>query len=333
MTQSISAFWGNPDAIRRVFPVKILDRLSSIAGLRPKPVLCRSGLDREVTAEVRFLFGTWGFEVLSEEEIRTYFPNLEAVFYAAGSVQAFARPFLHCGVRVFSAWAANAVPVAEYTLAQILLANKGFFQLSYSYSQNGLAQWGGLASAFPGNYGCKVGIIGAGMIGKLVIQMLKSHELDVMVYDPFLSDELARELGIEKAPLEQLFSECQTISNHLANNPQTVGLLNYDLFSRMKPGAVFLNTGRGAQVVEEDLCRVMSEREDLAAVLDVTWPEPPQGHLFYQLPNVTLTPHIAGSLGNEVRRMAVFMAEECERFVSGSPCRYEVTESMLETMA
>ena len=102
----------------------------------------------------------------------------------------------------------------------------------------------------------------------------------------------------------------------------------------MKPGAVFINTGRGAQVVEPDLCRVLQERPDIMAVLDVTWPEPPEkGHLFYSLPNVVMTPHIAGSIGDEVCRMAKYMAEEFSRYLAGKSCRYEVTKEMLATMA
>lgn len=75
-----------------------------------------------------YLFSTWGMPALGKEQIRAYFPSLKAVFYAAGSVQGFAREYLEAGVQVFSAWAANAVPVAEFTVAQILLAGKGYFQ-------------------------------------------------------------------------------------------------------------------------------------------------------------------------------------------------------------
>ena len=73
--------------------------------------------------DTEYIFSTWGMPVFTEEEIKEYLPGLRAVFYGAGSVQSFARPFLNCGVKVFSAWAANAVPVAEYTVAQIILAN------------------------------------------------------------------------------------------------------------------------------------------------------------------------------------------------------------------
>ena len=78
-------------------------------------------------SDTEFIFSTWGMPVFTSEEIKEYFPSLKCVFYGAGSVQFFARPFLENGIKVFSAWGANAVPVAEYTVAQILLANKGYF--------------------------------------------------------------------------------------------------------------------------------------------------------------------------------------------------------------
>lgn len=280
--------------------------------------------------DVRFIFSTWGMPEFTEEEIKTLLPNLECVFYGAGSVQYFARPFLNCGVKVFSAWAANAVPVAEYTVSQIILANKGFFRKCSIIKDRG----GFMKDGFPGNFGEYVGIIGAGMIGKLVIGMLKNYKLKVLTFDPFLPDEKAAELGVTKVTLEELFSKCQVVSNHLANNAQTQGMLDGHLFSLMRPNATFLNTGRGAQVVEDDLVRVLRERPDLTAILDVTMPEPPvAGHPFHSLPNCILTPHIAGSLGDEVHRMAEFMAEEYQLYVSGQPTRYEVSLKMLETMA
>lgn len=281
--------------------------------------------------DTEYIFSTWGMSKLSADEIKTCLPSLKAVFYAAGSVQYFARPFLECGVKVFSAWAANAVPVAEYTVAQIILANKGFFKtMRYTDKDYANAE----SKLFPGNYDVKVGIIGAGMIGKLVIKMLKDYNIEVLVFDPFLPDQKAQELGVAKVDLDTLFKECQVVSNHLANNEQTKGMLNGALFEKMLPNATFLNTGRGAQVVEDDLIRVLKERPDIFAILDVTYPEPPvKDSELYTLPNCILTPHIAGSSGNEVHRMAEYMIEEYQHFIKGEPCKYEVTLKMLETMA
>lgn len=290
--------------------------------------------DPEKFKATEFIFSTWGMPTFTEEEIKSCLPSLKAVFYGAGTVQAFARPFLNCGVKVFSAWAANAVPVAEYTVAQIVLANKGFF------SSNRLAKMGDRKAAsqcfrsYPGNYNVKIGIIGAGMIGKLVINILKSYNLKVLVFDPFFPDEKAKELGVKKVSLETLFEECQVVSNHLANNEQTKGMLDGKLFESMLPYSTFINTGRGAQVVESDLIKVLKERPDITALLDVTFPEPPESDSeFYTLPNCILTPHIAGSTGNEVRRMGEYMKEEYKKFIQNEPCKYEVTLEMLKTMA
>lgn len=283
-------------------------------------------------AETEYVFSSWGMPAFDEEEIRKYLPKLKAIFYGAGSVQNFARPFLNCGVKVFSAWAANAIPVAEYTVAQIILANKGFFKSMHFMDYE--TERSDVFSHYRGNYGAKVGLIGVGMIGTLVAQMLQSYHLEVLVFDPFLSEERAKELGVKKVSLETLFSECQVVSNHLANNAQTVGMLNGALFERMPPYATFLNTGRGAQVVEEELIQVLKARPDLTALLDVTAIEPPvEGSPLYTLENCILTPHIAGSFGDELRRMGAYMENEYKNFVNGEPCKYEVTLEMLKTMA
>ena len=285
--------------------------------------------DPERFADTEFIFSTWGMPRFSEEEITLCFPKLRAVFYAAGTVQSFARPFLNCGVHVFSAWAANAVPVAEYALSQILLAGKGFYTHSALMSGGNVAEAQAIREVFPGNYRKKVGLIGVGMIGSLVAKHLQRFDLEVLAFDPFLTKERARELGVTPCSLDELFSTCTVVSNHLANNAETQKMLNYSHFSKMLPYATFLNTGRGAQVVEEDLAKVLSERPDLTAVLDVTFPEPPEeGHPFYTLPNCFLTSHIAGSLGPETCRMAAYMVREFDRFTSGEPFEYEVTLKM-----
>lgn len=287
--------------------------------------------NKEEFKDTEYIFSTWGMPVLTESEIKELLPCLKAVFYGAGSVQGFARPFLNLGIKVFSAWAANAVPVAEYTVAQIILASKGFFK-TMRYTD--IKQAKETLQNYTGNYGIKVGIIGAGMIGKLVLQMLKGYDIDLMVFDPFLPEECAMELCAKKADLETLFSECTVVSNHLANNEKTKGMLCGRLFEKMPPYSTFLNTGRGAQVVESELIQTLKKRPDITAILDVTAPEPPMvGSELYTLENCILTPHIAGSIGKEVRRMGEYMKEEFCKFTHNQPCKYEVTLEMLETMA
>lgn len=172
------------------------------------------------------------------------------------------------------------------------------------------------------------------MIGKLVIRMLKNYHLEVLVFDPYLSDEKAYELGVKKVSLETLFKECQVISNHLANNEQTKGMLGGKLFEMMPPYSTFINTGRGAQVIEQELINTLKLRHDITALLDVVFPEPPEEDSeLYTLENCILTPHIAGSSGNEVQRMGLYMENEYENFINNKELKYEVTYDMLKTMA
>ncbi|MBQ6051998.1 MAG: hydroxyacid dehydrogenase [Clostridia bacterium] len=332
-----AVFFGDADTIERVYSRRILEELRASLAFENDRVINKKEMDeyREQLFRADYLFTTWGMPHFENEEIRTYLPNLRAVFYAAGSVRHFAREFLEEGVAVFSAWAANGIPVAEYTFAEIILASKGFYQRLHRKSDGPDWPERFLATEFSGNYEIKVGIIGAGMIGRMVIERIKTLDnVEIMVFDPFLPDEKAAELGVKKTDLAMIFSECDVISNHLANNPQTVGILNGKLFSMMKPCAVFLNTGRGAQVVEADLINALRSVPTRTAVLDVTRPEPPEKDSpLYTLPNVFLTPHIAGSIGNEVHRMAEYMFEEWKTFDRGLPTRYSVTLDMLDTMA
>ena len=332
-----AVFIGSAGSVARVYAPSTLEKMRAELDFVTDHVIAKNELDayRAELASADYIFSTWGMPAFSREEIREYLPNVKALFYGAGSVQGFARPFLEENIAVFSAWAANGVPFAEYTFAEIILATKGFYQRLHRQAHG--AAWANRSVGidFPGNYEIKVGIIGAGMIGKMVIERLHTLDfVDILVFDPFLSAEKAAELGVTKTDLLTLFEQSDVVSNHLANNPQTVGMLNADCFRRMKPHATFINTGRGAQVVEADMIKALLDVPTRAAVLDVTFPEPPEADSpLYTVPNVFLTPHIAGSLGNEVHRMAEYMYEEYRAFDAGQPTRYGVTIPMLATMA
>lgn len=324
-----------PSKFASVFRADVTERIKRSAELDERLYSKADALSGATDfSDVQIIFSTWGMPAFTEEEIKRIFPSLECVFYAAGTVQGFARPFLNCGVRVFSAWAANAVPVAEYTVAQIILANKGFYAHTRLMAEKRIDEAKALKECYPGSFGRKIGLIGCGMIGSLVAQMLKPYALNVLAFDPFLSDERAEKLGVTKVSLDELFASCGVVSNHLANNEATKGMLKYEHFSSMPAYATFINTGRGAQVVEDDLVRALGEREDLCALLDVTYPEPAElSHPFYTLKNCFMTPHVAGSLCDEVVRMAEYMCAEYEKYSSGLECSYEVNMKMLETMA
>ncbi len=281
-------------------------------------------------ADVEAVFSTWGMFAPAPAQLARL-EKLRAVFYAAGSVQGFARPFLQAGVTVVSAWAANAVPVAEFTVSQILLSAKGYWANVRQYTSPA-----GRNEAFrgPGVYGETVALIGAGQVGRKVIELLKPYHLEVLVVDPYLPADQARQLGVGLVDLDEAFRRAFVVSNHLPNLPSLQRVLTGRHFAPMRPGATFINTGRGAQVAEDELVAVLRDRPDLTALLDVTHPEPPEADSpLYALPNVQLSTHIAGSLGDEVCRMADFMLEEFDAWAAGRPLRYAVTLEMLETMA
>lgn len=287
----------------------------------------------EDCTQVERIFSTWGMPVLSAQEIRERLPRLRYVFYAAGSVQHFARPFLECGVQVYSAWQANAVPVTQFAFAQILLACKGYFQVQALCRESRSAAQERFRK-YPGMYDVKIGILGCGAIGSQVARMLAREGLCVLAYDPYMSDERATQLGVEKAGLERIFHECTVISNHIPNLPSTVGVICREHLLSMGEYATFINTGRGPQLCEQDLYDALSQVPTRTALLDVMTDE----HLsdekpITRLPNCFITPHIAGSAGNEVRRMADYMADMLEKTLAGGQGEYLVTEKMLETMA
>lgn len=321
----------NEGHLKNVFALGRRERIEAFGACAGTLCLGELEAHKEELKDVKYIFSTWGMPALTREQIRTYFPSLTCVFYAAGSVQAFAREFLECGVRVFCAASVNAIPVAETVFAQITLANKGFFQTLNKTTYDEKLK---TSLEFRGNFATTVGLIGMGAIGTLVAEKLKALSVRVVSYDKFLSAEQIKERGAEKVELYELFEMSDVISNHLADNGHTRGMLDYNCFSRMKQNAVFINSGRGRQVVEGDLIRALTEEQNRFAVLDVTFPEPPAaGSPLYSMKNVLLTPHIDGSWGNEVVRMADCMIETFEALKAGKQPKTEVTLNMLSTMA
>ena len=259
--------------------------------------------------DVEVIFATWGMPAFTEAHFAAM-PKLAAVFYAAGNVKAFAAPLVERGVVLVSAWAVNATPTAELVLSQILLTCRGYFRgvRQYAATKDVAA-----AKAFPrtGAAGETIGLIGTGWIARRLTAHLHGFGFRVLASDPFLTTERARELGVEKVSLAELFERSYVVSNHVPDLPSTKGLLGGALFARLREGATFINSGRGAQVVEDDLARVLAARPDLTALLDVTFPEPPHaGSPLWTLPNVVMSPHIGGTIGDEVGRLADCILEE-----------------------
>jgi phosphoglycerate dehydrogenase-like enzyme len=276
--------------------------------------------------EVEIIFSTWNMPRLEDSDL-LHLPKLRAVLYAAGTVKPFAEPLLERGIQVSSAWRANALPVAEATVAHVLLGLKQVLQ-----SARAIAATRSWAARPPvtGAYGSTVGLIALGAIGRRVVELLKPYNLRIIAHDPYAQPCE----GVTLVGLEELFATADVVSLHAPWIPATERMIRGAHVLAMRPYATFINTSRGALVDEVELAEALRKRTDVQAILDVTWPEPPASDSpLWCLPNVLLTPHIAGSGGNEVLRLADYMLEECRELLAGRPLRHAVTPAMLATMA
>jgi phosphoglycerate dehydrogenase-like enzyme len=274
--------------------------------------------------EIDVLFSGWGGPRI-DEDFLVVAKNLKTIFYAGGAIGGFATEAMWSrGIAVTTAADANAKPVAEYTLATILFSLKHGWSLARQTRQTRTFVPRDLA---PGNYESTVGIISLGMIGRKVARLLAETDLKVVAYDPYLSPAEIAALGAESVSLMEVFELGHVVSLHTPVLPETLGMIGGEHFAAMKRGATFINTARGEVVREQEMIGVLQARQDdLHAVLDVTAEEPPPSDsLLYSLPNVILTPHIAGSAGNECRRMGRYMVEELQRYVAGVPLKWSVT--------
>ena len=178
------------------------------------------------------------------------------------------------------------------------------------------------------------GLVSLGMVGRLVRERLRPFDLRVVAYDPYVTPKEAQVLGVDLMPpggFVRVVGGC--FATHAAGC-ETDGMILGSHIASMKRNATLINTSRGAVVREAEMVEVLEERPDLWAVLDVTHPEPPEpGSRLYELPNVVLTPHIAGSLGSECRRMGRLVVDELRRYVAGEPLEYEITRERAALLA
>lgn len=283
--------------------------------------------------DVRVMLTGWGCPRLDAEALDRM-PNLELVLYAAGSVRPLTtEEFWARDIPVISAADANNEPVADYAYAAILLGLKGEHRAEAHLRRE--RTWFA-DSADLGIYGRTVGLVGFGSIARKTAARLHTLETEVLVFDPYLDEADAREAGVERVEdLVDLFARSRVVSIHApwipGVNDRMIGRAELEALPR---GAVLLNTARGALVDEEALIDVLRAREDLLAHLDVTWPEPPAADSpLWELPNVKLTGHIAGSVGTERTRLGRLAVDELERWLTGQPLQHRVTQEQARLRA
>ncbi|KPI18430.1 Phosphoglycerate dehydrogenase [Actinobacteria bacterium OK074] len=329
-----AVFAMDPVHLPLLFPPPLMARLRQAADIDPALVV-REFTDpaaAAVLAGAEVLVTGWGCPSLDATALAAM-PRLRAVLHAAGSVRSLVGEALwERDVTVSSAAVGNALPVAEYALAMILLVGKD----SFGYRERFRATHAYPApaeTAAIGNLGRRVGIIGASRVGRRLLELLRPFDFEITLYDPYVDAAEAAALGAVPLSLEDLLTQSDIVSLHAPDIPETYRMLDRDRLALIRDGGVLINTSRGALVDPDALTdELVSGR--LSAVLDVTEPEPLPAHSpLYRLPNVFLTPHIAGSLGNELGRLGRIVVDELERLVSGLPPAHEVRRADLARLA
>ncbi|MBN9332034.1 hydroxyacid dehydrogenase [Devosia sp.] len=332
----ILAFAYDPSLTRGIYSDAALARLHSLCDIPDvKPIHGFEDEDnRALLAEVSILATGWGCPRLDSSALRAM-PQLSMVAHGAGTVKSFIAPAIYeAGITVTNAVAANAVPVAEFTLASILLANKRvlFLRDLYRQTREALHRHPVMESTL-GNYRKTIGIVGASHIGRLVLELLRPFDFSVLLADPYLSPDAARHLGARLVPLEELLAQSHVVSLHAPALASTRHMIDARRLALLRDGATFINTARGSLVDQDALtAELVAGRID--AVIDVTEPEVlPAASPLYDLPNVLLTPHIAGAVGGERERLGDMAVDEIERFVTGQPLRHAIDPALLEKIA
>jgi phosphoglycerate dehydrogenase-like enzyme len=277
---------------------------------------------RAVLADVEILLTGWGAPVLTPAQLARM-PRLRAVIHAGGVArQVFGFRDVEPPIAASNSGYANSIPVAEFTLALVLLSGKSVLETAARYrtEQDRIDKQSLLMSG--GNFRRTVGIVGASRVGRLLIGMLRPFSLDVVVYDPFLDAAEAAGLGVESVSLDDLLRRSDVVSLHVPVLPSTTKMIGRRELSLIRTGATLINTARGAIVDQAALVEELRTGR-IRAYLDTTDPELlPGGHELYALPNVLLTPHIAGSAGTELQRLGANVVAETKRFVAGEPFAY-----------
>ncbi|WP_223774269.1 hydroxyacid dehydrogenase [Streptomyces sp. 135] len=328
----ITALAMGAEVAARAFPPDLRERLSAHVELAPGVLTgpLTGPAARAVLAGAEILVTGWECPPLTPE-VLAYAPRLRAVVHAAGSVKALVTEAVwERGIVVSSAADANADPVVAFTLAAITFAAKGALRAAAGYVDG----WPSFAER-AGADGCTVGVIGASRIGRRVIAALRACGAGyrVLLTDPYVTPAEAASLGVELAPLPELCARSGVVTVHAPQLPETRGLLSEAMLKLIPDGGSVINTARGSLVDTEALARECGAGR-LDAFLDVTDPEPlPAGHVLLRLPNVLVTPHIAGAQGSEVRRLGEYAVAEVERYVAGVPLRGRLLRKDLRRVA
>lgn len=226
------------------------------------------------------------------------------------------------GIKVVNTPGRNASAVAEFTIGAIL-AQTRLITLGHDALRQG--QWRGdlYRADTTGEELCDqtVGLIGYGYIGQRVTKLLKPFGCRILVCDPYVElDGIDKDAGVVQTDLQTLLQQSDIVSLHARVTQETQKFINRDAFALMQPHAYFINTARGPMVDYDHLLEALEMGRIRGAMLETFFKEPiPADSPFLKLPNVTLTPHIAGASITTVRKAASMIAEEIRRHQAGEP--------------
>ncbi|GAA2229590.1 hydroxyacid dehydrogenase [Herbiconiux moechotypicola] len=317
----------DPDRLSRLHGLVALGDPVRLDDLRGPDAVAR-------LASTEILVTGWGSPVLGPDVLAAA-PGLRAVIHTGGSVKQHVSPaFWDRGILVTSAADANAIPVAEFTLATILLEGKRVASYVEGYRRH--REVGGVwRDAIPSavNFGGTVGIIGLSRVGRRVAELLRPFGLEVLVADPHARHADASAVGARLVELDSMLAASDIVSIHAPELPDTRHLLDARRIALLRPHAVLINTARGSLVDTEALIR-RCRLGTLRAILDVTDPEPlPADSVLFDTPGIVLSPHIAGAMHAETGRLADSALDEIERLCRGLPPVHRVEGESLGIIA
>ena len=225
------------------------------------------------------------------------------------------------GVMVVNAPHSNVVSAAEHAMA-LLLAQARNVPQAHADLKGGQwkrSRWTGVEL-----HGKVLGVVGLGRVGALVSQRALAFGMRLAAYDPYVSPERARQMGVELLPLEELVATSDFLSIHLPRTPETVGLIGEKLLRRAKPGLRVVNTARGGIVDEDALCRLIEEGRLGGAGLDVFAKEPCTSSPLFALDPVVVTPHLGASTTEAQDKAGDTIAEQVILALAGEFVPYAV---------
>lgn len=276
---------------------------------------------------------SWGAAPAFDAALLAHADRLGIIGHVAGTIKGFIGPeVFDRGIAVTHAASTIAESVGEWALTVTLMS------LRKAYQFNTVMHEGGWGKAELGHghelIRRRVGVIAASMTGRAFIKLLRGFDVDILVYDPYLTDARAAELGVRRAEtLDEVFATCDVVSNHAPTTPETNGMIGAAQLKLLRDGALFVNTARAAAIDYEALIAALQSGR-INGALDVFPKEPLDAQSpLRALPNVILSPHVAGATVESRQRLGQTVVEDFARFFAGQPLQHGVTKQMLATMA